>query len=136
MCQAAGEGRRDRRKRENHARIYDAARRLFLVQGVDSTTVEQIAATADIAPATFFNHFPSKRAVLNEMTSEVFAFLGFAIEQQLKATGATRERLARLASPGEGAERPAPAMRAVRGHRDLLAWAASEDWPTDEEGRR
>jgi AcrR family transcriptional regulator len=98
MSQADGEGRRDRRKRENHARIYDAARRLFLAQGVDATTVEQIAATADIAPATFFNHFPSKRAVLNEMTSEVFAFLGFAIEQQLKASGGTRERLTRLAA--------------------------------------
>jgi len=98
MSQADGEGRRDRRKRENHARIYAAARRLFLAQGVDATTVEQIAATADIAPATFFNHFPSKRAVLNEMTSEVFSFLGFAIEQQLKASGGTRERLARLAA--------------------------------------
>jgi cytochrome P450 family 142 subfamily A polypeptide 1 len=95
---AEGEGRRDRRKRERRARIYDAARRLFLAQGFDATTVEQIAATADIAPATFFNHFPSKRAVLNEMTREVFEFLGFAIEQQLKASGRTRERLARLAA--------------------------------------
>jgi cytochrome P450 family 142 subfamily A polypeptide 1 len=98
MPQADGEGRRDRRKRENRARIYDAARRLFLAQGLDATTVEQIAATADIAPATFFNHFPSKRAVLNEMTREVFEFLGSAIEQQLKASGGTRERLARLAA--------------------------------------
>jgi len=98
MSKVDGEGRRDRRKRERRARIYDAARRLFLAQGVDATTVEQIAATADIAPATFFNHFPSKRAVLNEMTSEVFEFLGFAIEQQLKASGGTRERLVRLAA--------------------------------------
>ena len=98
MPRAEGEGRRDRRKRERRARIYDAARRLFLAQGVDATTVEQIAATADIAPATFFNHFPSKREVLNEMTREVFEFLGSAIEQQLKASGGTRERLARLAA--------------------------------------
>ena len=98
MSHADGEGRRDRRKRERRARIYDAARRLFLAQGVDATTVEQIAATADIAPATFFNHFHSKRAVLNEMTREVFEFLGSAIEEQLKASGGTRERLARLAA--------------------------------------
>ncbi len=98
MSQSDGEGRRDRKKRENRERIYDAARRLFLAQGFDATTVEQIAATADISPATFFNHFPSKRAVLNEMTREVFEFLGSAIEEQLKASGGTRERLSRLAA--------------------------------------
>jgi len=59
MPRAEGEGRRDRKKRERRARIYDAARRLFLAQGVDATTVEQIAATADIAPATFSTTFPA-----------------------------------------------------------------------------
>jgi AcrR family transcriptional regulator len=98
MSQADGEGRRDRRKRENRSRIYHAARRLFLAQGFDATTVEQIAATADISPATFFNHFPSKRAVLNEMTREVFEFLGSAVEEQLKASGGTPERLGGLAA--------------------------------------
>jgi cytochrome P450 family 142 subfamily A polypeptide 1 len=97
MLRVDGEGRRERRKRETRARIYDAARRLFLAQGFDATTVEQVAATADIAPATFFNHFHSKRAVLNEMTSEVFDFLGAVIEEQLKAPAGTRERLVRLA---------------------------------------
>ena len=38
-------------------------------QGFEATTVEQIAAAADIAPATFFNHFQSKNALLGEMTT-------------------------------------------------------------------
>jgi len=36
------------------------------------------------------------------MTREVFEFLGVAIEQQLKASGGTRERLARLAAEAAG----------------------------------
>lgn len=66
------EGRRERKRRELHERIYQTARRLFLERGLEATTVEQIAEAADIAQATFFNHFPSKQAVLREMASEVF----------------------------------------------------------------
>ena len=67
-AQAPIEGRRERKKRELRSRIYQTARTLFLSQGFEATTVEQIAAAADIAPATFFNHFQSKNALLGEMT--------------------------------------------------------------------
>src|SRR5206468_1199579 len=65
------EGRRERKKRELRALIYQKARQLFLTQGFEATTVEQVAAAADVAPATFFNHFQSKTALLGEMTTEV-----------------------------------------------------------------
>ncbi|MEE3331530.1 MAG: helix-turn-helix domain-containing protein, partial [Myxococcota bacterium] len=70
------EGRRDRKRRELRERVYEVARELFQSRGFESTTVEQIAEAADIAPATFFNHFQSKRAVLAMMTSEVVAYVG------------------------------------------------------------
>ena len=69
------EGRRERKKRELRGRIYEAARRLFVRQGFEATTVTQIAAAADVAPATFFLHFPNKAAVLAEMTGEVSGHL-------------------------------------------------------------
>ena len=38
----------------------DAAVELFIGQGYDATSVDQIAAAADVARGTFFNHFPGK----------------------------------------------------------------------------
>jgi AcrR family transcriptional regulator len=90
---AAAEGRRERRKRELRARVYETARGLFLEHGFEATTVEQIAAAADIAPATFFNHFQSKDAVLVEMTGEVFDHLGTLIDAQLARPASAQERI-------------------------------------------
>lgn len=53
-------GLRERKKRERRRRIEDAAIELFERQGFDATTIEQIAAAADIAPRTFFSYFPTK----------------------------------------------------------------------------
>ena len=59
--------------------------------------MEQIAEAADVAQATFFNYFAGKRAVLGEMTGEVFDFLGALVEKQLKGRASTRRRLTRFA---------------------------------------
>jgi AcrR family transcriptional regulator len=38
--------------------------RLFMKQGYQETTIEQIAEAADISPSTFFNYFPNKEDVV------------------------------------------------------------------------
>lgn len=81
------EGRRDRKRRELRERVYQVARQLFQEQGFESTTVEQIAEAADIAPATFFNHFHSKSGVLGMMTSEVVTYVGLLADQHLNRGG-------------------------------------------------
>jgi AcrR family transcriptional regulator len=87
------EGRRERKKRELRGRIYEAARRLFVRQGFEATTVTQIAAAADVAPATFFLHFPNKAAVLAELTGEVSGHLRALVAEQLARRVAAQERI-------------------------------------------
>jgi AcrR family transcriptional regulator len=93
----AAEGRRERKKREVRERISDAARQLFLERGFVATTVEQIARSADVAQATFFNYFPSKSAVLGEMTGEVFERIEELVNEQLARPASAQDRIRRFA---------------------------------------
>ncbi|MDT5149452.1 MAG: hypothetical protein QOI01_1185 [Mycobacterium sp.] len=56
-------GLRERKKLRTRAVLIDAAMELCLRQGYEQTTVEQIAASADVSPRTFSRYFPTKDAV-------------------------------------------------------------------------
>lgn len=90
-------GRRERRRRELRERVVEATLTLVRDQGFEATTVEQIASAADIAPATFFNHFQSKNGVLAEITTDVAAALQSLIEQHLRDDATVRDQLEGLA---------------------------------------
>jgi AcrR family transcriptional regulator len=57
-------GLRERKKLKTKAAIQKEALRLFLKKGFDETTIEEIAAAAEISPSTFFNYFSSKEEVV------------------------------------------------------------------------
>ena len=59
-----GQGLRERKKLKTKESIQREAMRLFQDQGYDETTIEQIAAAAEISPSTFFNYFPTKEDVV------------------------------------------------------------------------
>src|SRR3712207_6628936 len=56
-------GRRERRKAQTRAEVRAAAQRLFAERGFEAVTIADIAAAADVAVQTVFNHFESKEAL-------------------------------------------------------------------------
>ncbi|NIF44704.1 TetR/AcrR family transcriptional regulator [Burkholderia sp. Tr-862] len=57
-------GRRARKRIQMLAHLAATGARLFDAHGYDAVTMEQIAAQADVAKRTLYNHFPTKEAVL------------------------------------------------------------------------
>jgi AcrR family transcriptional regulator len=98
MTAAAGSEpgtRRERRKREVHERLLEAAERLFRRQGFDATTIDEIAELAGVAQKTFFNHFATKQALIGELAEAVIARFREELAEIRRAPVSTRERLAR-----------------------------------------
>lgn len=63
-------GLRDRKKQDTRHRIIRAAEKLFAAQGLDETTMEEIAAAADVSAGTVYNYFGTKNALLIAGMSE------------------------------------------------------------------
>ncbi len=55
---------RERKKERTRRTIREEAFRLFREQGYTETTIEQIAAAAEVSPSTFFRYFPTKEQLV------------------------------------------------------------------------
>jgi AcrR family transcriptional regulator len=75
----AAHGLRERKKARTREAIIDAALDLFERNGYDATTVEDIAAAADVSPRTFFRYFESKLDLVMARSGTKHASLGPSI---------------------------------------------------------
>ena len=85
--------RRERRKREVHDRILEAAVDLFEKQGFDATKVDEICELADVAQKTFYNHFPTKQNLFRELAEGVVAEMHAVLEDARRQPLSTQQRL-------------------------------------------
>jgi AcrR family transcriptional regulator len=109
------ESRTERNKREVRGRIVAAAAELFDEHGVEATKVETICDQADIALRTFFNHFPSKRDVVDQLAVDATSVVAARIRGVHAKGRSTRERLwLFFAESSEASLRGGPT------HRELL----------------
>lgn len=77
-------GRRERNKQEKRARVRRAARELFARQGVEGTTIRQIAEAADIGLGTVFSYAASKEDLLVSIFRDE---VGRAVERAIASVG-------------------------------------------------
>lgn len=95
--------RRERKKDNRRTRIREAALELFERKGFDATTVDEIAALADVGKGTFFNYFPTKQSVLADYYQRLSdEFLNIA-ENTRK--GSSQKRFTQLFREAESALR-------------------------------
>lgn len=73
--------RRHRQKEETRTRILDAARELFVENGIEATTMRAIAARIDYTPTAIYHHFRDKEALIAELCALDFRSLAAALRR-------------------------------------------------------
>jgi len=87
------QSRQERKKVQTRGLIFETAMELFLKQGYDDTTVEQIVANADVAKGTFFNHFPTKDAILSELGRQRVELAEVLLRKEFSLLSSAQEKI-------------------------------------------
>ncbi len=77
-------------------KIYQASLKLFLAQGFEHTTLEQITKAAEVAKGTFFNHFPSKDAILTYLCEQMIDSMAHKIKTRIVGIESSKHKLVQL----------------------------------------
>jgi AcrR family transcriptional regulator len=76
------EGLRERKRRETLQRITESGLALFITNGYEATTLEQVAEAAGISRRTFFYYFKSKEEILLSWQSGLIEAIRAAVLEQ------------------------------------------------------
>lgn len=119
-----GVSRRARNKARTHAAILDASLTCIAEAGVQATTMDQIAAAADVSRATLFNYFPSKHDIVDALVTGHDAGFFVAVDTWRRTPGLTiGEKLLGLFSATAHYLRRAPARHRALIGLSWLHWA-------------
>jgi AcrR family transcriptional regulator len=103
----AAPGLRERKRQQTRERLTRAAMALFLERGFEATTLDDIAAAADISRRSFFHYFASKEDVVFAWHEEITSALIAAVaarprdESMLAAAENAISAMARQIEPNE-----------------------------------
>ena len=81
------------KKSRTKEKIFRTAMSLFLEQGYENTTVQQITEQAEVAKGTFFSHFPTKDSILTFLGEQRIALMKEHLTDKLYAIPSPREKL-------------------------------------------
>ncbi len=119
-------------------RIQEAAHVLFAERGSDDVTMSDVAKAAGVARATVFNHFGSKRALLESMTEGVLDLYHDLLEKGLEESERSTPSIVRhlFVVMGYGVENERRFHRAVFREITKLSLGLDEDGPGTHARRR
>jgi AcrR family transcriptional regulator len=80
MTTAKPRDRHARRREETRRKLLVSAKALFARQGVDNTRINEITEEADVGFGSFYNHFDSKEAIVEEVLRETVSAQAEALD--------------------------------------------------------
>lgn len=93
MEEIAETTRRERKKEETRLKIIDIAMQMFRTRGFDTTTMDQIAAEADVAKGTLYNYFPQKEAIISQYWQDSLKAVRTQLSTMVQSLPDTKSRL-------------------------------------------
>ncbi|QPH53058.1 TetR/AcrR family transcriptional regulator [Pontivivens ytuae] len=85
------------RKGRKYEQVLDGARLIFLEQGFEGASVDDIARAAGVSKATLYSYFPDKRLLFSEVIAEECRRQAEATFSPSRADGPSEEVLTRIA---------------------------------------
>ncbi len=89
--------RRERERLETREKILAAAREMFAEEGYDAVTMRSIARRIEYTPTALYHHFPSKQALLTELSERDFEGLA----RHFQSAAAMADPIERLRAVGD-----------------------------------
>lgn len=120
------ENRFARRKQESRTRLLDAAFALYLEHGAQGPTIEAICDRADVANRTFFNHFPTRDAMVRALADRRLEGLDERLAERAEEGSATVPQLVvgLFDDLADHLEVAGPGYRHLVGEMLRLSWSA------------